>query len=146
MNVTMKVCTSDNNELYKSFGGSSASFDCVMKDGCSVFDPVILIGTSTNITGFNYASISDLGREYFVKDIVMVRANLYQVQLHVDVLSTYASELAGVNVVARRSESKFNMYLDDNDYPVLNKEQVYVKKFSGSGFTKDLEFVLAVAG
>lgn len=146
MQVTLKVCNSENNRLTKTFTGASASYNIEMKNNSSVFNPVILIGTTDNLTQYNYAEIDELGRKYFITDITMVRANLYEIRLHVDVLSTYDSQLRGISVVAKRQENSFNMYLPDDNYPVLNKEQIYTKRFGPNAFSKSLSFVLMVAG
>lgn len=145
MNITLKTCISENNRLSKSFSGSGESHSFDFKGESSVFNPTILIATSSNITGYNYAEISDFGRKYFITDITVIRAGLYQVELHVDVLSTYESQIRALTGVIRRNENLYNLYLDDNEFKVYNKEDIDTFQFP-SGFSKSLEYVLATVG
>lgn len=146
MNIVLKTCISENNRLSKKFSGSESVFSFDFKGDSSVYSPVVLIATDQNLTQFNYADISDFNRRYFIDDITVVRAGLYQISLHVDVLSTYENELRNINVIAGRNSNNYNLYLKDDAFQVYSYEDVEIKKFSGTGFTKDLSFVLAVSG
>lgn len=143
--ITLYVNSSENNQVYKSLGSSVTFLGVEFKDQSSVFTPSILIGTSNNLTGYNYAYISDFGRYYFITDIVLVRANLYLIKLKTDVLSTWATQLLAQPAVLSRQENEYNLYLDDPEFKVYNDKQVDCYKFS-SPFTKSLNFLLTVAG
>lgn len=145
MNVVLKNCVSENNKLDKSFTSSTSTFSFEFKDSSSVFTPSILIGTTENLTSYNYAEISDLNRKYFITDIVMVRANLYLLKLKTDVLSTWASSIRSLNAVLKRQENEYNLYLDDPEFKVYNYETVTTHEFP-SGFDKNLSFILSVSG
>ena len=142
--VTLYVNSSENNQVNKSLSGA-VSFSCEFKDQSSVFKPTILIGTDTNLTGYNYAYISDFSRYYFITDIVLVRAGLYLIKLKTDVLSTWSSQLLAQPAVLSRQEGEYNLYLDDPEFKVYNNKQVDCYTFS-SPFSKSLEFLLTVAG
>lgn len=146
MNITLKTTNSENNRVHKTFTGGSNSFNFDFKDESSVFTPSVIIGTTSNLTGYNYAEISDLGRKYFITDIIVLRANLYMLKLKTDVLSTWADQLMSTSAVLRRQENIYNLYLNDPEFKVLNKEQIVTKAFSGTGFSKNLQFVLTVSG
>lgn len=146
MNIIFKKCISENNRLSKSFSGTSQNYAFDFKGESSVYNPVVLISTGENLTQYNYAEISDFNRKYFIDDITVVRAGLYEISMHVDVLSTYENQLRGVQCVAKRNSNNFNLYLKDPDFQILSYEDVEIKKFSGTGFTKDMQFVLAVSG
>ena len=142
--VTLYVNSSENNQVHKNLSGA-VSFSCEFKDQSSVFKPTILLGTDTNLTGFNYAYISDFSRYYFITDIVLVRAGLYLIKLKTDVLSTWSSQLLAQPAVLSRQEGEYNLYLDDPEFKVYNNKQVDCYTFS-SPFSKSLEFLLTVAG
>ena len=119
---------------------------CVFKDDSSVENPNIVINTSTDLTECNYMYIADLHRYYFIREIGVVRAGVYYIRGHVDVLSTYKSEIRACNAIIARQENLYNMYLDDPEFKTLNKSQVVTKRFSGGAFTKNMQYILVVAG
>lgn len=146
MTVTLYTCTSENERLDKSSylsGGTSFGFE--FKDQSSVMSPSIIIGTSTNISAFNYAYIDTFGRYYYITEVIVLRADLYLLKLHADVLMTYRSQIRSCSAVCRRQENINNMYLDDPEFKVYNNKQIDCYKLS-SPFTKNLEFLLVVAG
>lgn len=145
-NITLKTCNCANYVVTKTFTGNSTTTTFHFKNEQSVLDPVILIGTNENLTQYNYAEISDFGRKYFITDIRLVRENLYEISLHVDVLGTYDSQIRGVQADIRRQENNFNTYLDDPEFHIYNNSFIQTQKFSNSELKKDLEFVLVTAG
>jgi hypothetical protein len=146
MTLTLYKCTSENQRVDKSaYLGSGSSYIFSFKDESSAFEPSILISTNTNITDKNYAYIDTLGRYYYVTDITLVRAGLYRLKLHVDVLMTYRTQIKACSAVIKRQESDTNMYLDDPEFKVYNNKRIDCYTFS-SPFTKSLEFILTVAG
>lgn len=142
--ITLYVNSSENNRVTKSLSGGT-TFTCDFKDQSSIYKPSVLIGTGTNLTGFNYAEISDFNRKYFITDIVVVRAGLYLLKLKTDVLSTWGSQVLAQPAVIARQENEFNLYLDDPEFKVYNNKQFDCFNFS-SPFSKSLNFLLTVAG
>lgn len=146
MTLTLYKCTSENQRVDKSsYLGSGSTYTFSFKDESSAFEPSVLISTSTNITDKNYAYIDTLGRYYYITDITLVRAGLYRVKLHVDVLMTYRTQIKACSAVIKRQELDTNMYLDDPEFKVYNNKRIDCYTFS-SPFTKSLEFILTVAG
>jgi len=137
---------SEDYALTKSLSAQITLDSCVFKDDSSVENPNIVISTGADITECNYMYIADLHRYYFIREIGVVRAGVYYVRGHVDVLSTYANEIKACNAIIARQENVYNMYLDDPEFKTLNKSQVVTKRFSGGSFTKNMQYVLVVAG
>lgn len=116
-----------------------------MRAESSVIDPVILIsGDMSSIAGANYMSITEFKRSYFITNIETIRNGVLQITGHVDVLSTYASQIRANRGVIRRQENLWNLYLDDGSFKVYNNPIVLTKAFP-SGFTSP-SFILAVSG
>ena len=123
------------------------TYNCALKDDTSVLDPVIILQTSDNIFNYNYMYISDFGRYYFIKDIKSLNNNRWEVSAHVDVLETYKNSILANNAVIRRQQNKYNLYLDDPEYKTYNTESIEtIKLKNGSGFTKNLKYILTVNG
>lgn len=137
---------SEDYALTKSLSAQITLDNCVFKDDSSVENPNIVITTGTDITECNYMYIADLHRYYFIREIGVVRAGVYYIRGHVDVLSTYASEIKACSAIISRQENLFNMYLDDPEFKTLNKSQVVTKKFSNGAFSKNMHYILVVAG
>lgn len=124
------------------------SLSCVLKDDTSILRPVLEIRTSNNVASYNYMYIQEFGRYYFINDIKSVNNNVWEISVHVDVLETYKTAILANDAVIKRQRSQYNLYLDDNEFKLLNKEQIQTLKFkqSGGGLTKNLQYVLVVNG
>lgn len=146
MQVQIGTTPDETYKVDKTFT-ASGTYECVLKDGTSVENPVLLLNTS-NISGCNYMYISDFGRYYFINDVVSVRNGLWEVHGHVDVLKTYSSGIKGCTATLKRQENLFNMYLDDPEFKTYNKSDIVTKLFSGGSgtLTKDMKYILVVAG
>ena len=145
MNVTLYQNQSENYRLDKTLT-TKQTLSCVLKDGCSVENPSLLITYAGNITDCNYMYISDFGRYYFITDIVSVKNGLWELSGHVDVLMSYKTEIKACTATFKRQEKLFNLYLDDPEFKTYNKSQIVTKAFSGSDFNKNMNYVLVVAG
>ena len=146
LTVQMYVNHSDNNVVNKSLS-AGPSFSCDFKKESSIFDPSILVATSDDLSGYNYFTITDFNnRSYFVTDISVIRDGIWQITGHVDVLSTYKNELMGLSAVIKRQNYQYNTYLDDPNFQVQNNESIETLGFTGSAFTKALNYLLVVAG
>lgn len=146
MQVQIGTTPDETYKVDKTFT-PTATYECVLKDGTSVENPVLLLNTS-NISGCNYMYIQDFGRYYFINDVVSVRNGLWEVHGHVDVLKTYSSGIKGCTATLKRQENLFNMYLDDPEFKTYNKSQIVTKMFSGASgpLNKDMKYILVVAG
>lgn len=86
-----------------------------LRTECSVLDPVILIQIDqeiVNITRINYCYIPEFNRYYFIKGMRVMRENLWEVALHVDVLMSYADFIKELPAVVSRNENSGNMLED----------------------------------
>lgn len=122
-----------------------ATYSGTLKEGTSIIDPIIKIECNiSNVRRCNYLTIPTFGRSYFVKDIRSVINNIVEFTCHVDVLSTYASEIRKNTGIVKRQENLWNLYLNDGSLKIYQNPQVVTKEFP-SGFS-DMQFVLGVAG
>lgn len=111
----------------------------------SIIDPVILISASlSSVKDCNYMTIADFGRSYFITNIRSVRDGVIEISAHVDVLSTYATDLLANKAIISRSENDWNLYLNDGSLKAYQDSRIFTKYFP-NGFS-DQTFVLALAG
>ena len=143
MNLNIGVNSSPDNKLDKSFT-VALSLTGTMREESSVIDPVITVATGSSITGCNYAYIEEFGRYYFIRNISSIRNGVWELQLHVDVLSTYKAAIRTQTAVVKRQERNYNLYLDDGIFKTYQNPFIVTKAFP-SGF-HNASFILAVAG
>ncbi len=118
-----------------------------LRDATSIIDPVFVIEADlSGLTGCNYLTVPAFGRSYFVNNIKSLRAGLVELTCHVDVLSSFASEIKANKGVVRRSESgdNYNLYINDGSLVAYQDPYILTEPFP-SGFT-GAGFILAVAG
>lgn len=116
-----------------------------LKTDTSITDPVILIECDpTTVVNANYMSITEFGRSYFINNIKVVRKNLVEISAHVDVLSSFKSEIRANSAIIQRQESQWNLYLNDGSFRVYQNPIIQLKSFP-NGFSNP-EFVFALAG
>lgn len=145
-NVVAQTNTSEKNRIDKSIT-DVATLSGVLREECSLIDPAILIEADiADLAGVNYFTIDDFGRSYFLTSLESVRSGLVLMTGHVDVLSTYATEIKAQTAIVRRQEGGevYNLYLNDGSLKCYQNPYVLTEPFP-SGFTSP-SFVLAVAG
>lgn len=143
LTVTLKVNSSPVEKIGKTLSAGN-SYSCLLKDKTSILKPVITLRTTDSITGFNYMYIEELGRYYFIDDIISLHDCEWQISGHVDVLETYAAAIKANSAVIRRQAHLYNLYLDDPEFHVLNYERIQCYKFPANSFSKTLKYVLVV--
>ena len=89
------------------------SLDGTLREPTSLVDPVITIQID-QVTGYNYCYIPEFERGYFIQDIISIRTGLVELHCHVDVLSTYSSQLITLTAIVSRNENQYNEWLVDN--------------------------------
>lgn len=116
-----------------------------LKAETSIIDPIIIFEASmADLASCNYMTISQFRRSYFVRNIRSIRNGLIEISGHVDVLSSFASQIRGNSAIITKQENEWNLYLNDGSFKCYQNPTVITRSFP-SGFTTQ-EFVLAVAG
>lgn len=121
------------------------SISGVWRESTSIVNPTFAIQCDIEqISNVNYLFIPPFNRFYFVTNIIAERTNLVSISAHVDVLNTYADAILDLEVITKRQENDWNLYLNDGSFHVYQNSIVLTKAFP-SGFST-MNFVLAVAG
>lgn len=121
------------------------TFSGELRDSCSIVDPVILFEEPvTSFASANYMTISTFGRSYFIREIVSVAANLTEVRAHVDVLTSFKTEIRANSGIVLRQEKDWNLYLADDVIRIYQNPIVHTMAFP-QGFSGS-SYVLLVAG
>lgn len=150
MGFSVRLChnSSPVEKIGKSIDSGLTVENCVLKAATSILRPVILLlSDDAEMTTFNYMYIEELGRYYFIDDIVSVHNNKWEISAHVDVLETYKNDILGNSAIIENTEAKdINMYLYDPDVFKVNcKHLTDIVNFP-SGLLDTGEFILITAG
>lgn len=147
MSITFKLYVNESprEKIGKTLSGEK-SFDCLLKEDTSILDPVLILESTDNLSGFNYMYCETFGRYYFINNIESVGNNLWRITAHVDVLETYKTQILANTAILDRQTNFFNTYLNDDEWPVYSYDEVITFKFSDSAFIKEPNYILTVAG
>lgn len=96
--------------------GESTDISGVLRDNFNMIKPVITI-RKQDVSNFNYCFIPDFNRYYFIEEVTLQNKNEYEMQLSLDVLKTYESEILAAT--GRVTES------DTPDPYISNRETVF---------------------
>lgn len=147
LDITIQRNNSEPNRLHKSVT-SLAALQGYLRDGTSIIDPVIIVEASIEtLAGCNYLSIPTFKRKYFINDIVSLSVSLVEIHCHVDVLSSFETEIRANKAILSKAEDSngYSLYLNDNSLHCFQNPKIQTKEFP-LGFSSSVEFVLAVAG
>lgn len=145
MTIKLYKNLSDKIVLDKNITQLGSDITGTLREGCSIIDPIIKLESTVgaNLTTCNYAYITEFGRYYYVNNIKCV-GKLFELQMHVDVLKTYASGIRSNSAVIARQERKYNLYLQDGVFKTYSQPHIQVAQFP-NGFS-DFNFIFSVAG
>lgn len=136
---------SDDRKVDKSLTEISTSSVTYYKSNTNIMDPTITVDMFANFQKCNYVYLEDFQRYYFIRSITVSQQHII-IDLHIDVLKTYGSQIRGQRAIVKRQQDrkKANFYLDDEKYKALEYSRIQCKAFP-SGFTSSA-FVLTIAG
>ena len=145
--VKIGITKSEKTALDKTVT-SETTYSGTLINNSNVINPSILIRESAdNIATKNYMTISKFGRKYFITEITALTADTCMVSGHVDVLSTYKADIRKNNAIVGRSETNYNMYIDDDT--IKTDARTIIKtlnNFNGGYFTAAGSIALIVVG
>lgn len=143
--ITIQTNSSEANRVDKSLT-DIASLSGTLRNDTSIIDPVFRIeGDISQYLTANYCTVPAFGRSYFINNIRSLRAGLFEISCHVDVLSTYKTQLRTNSAIVHRSERNWNLYLNDGSLKALQKPEVTTQAF-GETFYGVYSYVLILAG
>lgn len=151
MHITLYSCTDPHNQINKTNKTSIVSYNnAVIKDNCSIYDPVIILPYSANIFNANYMYIQEFGRYYFINGMETEHERIF-IKAHVDVLETFKTEILNLYVYLSRSSNLYNQYLNDRGFAAQNNRNPDIMYFSPDNgeqdnFTTNGNYILVVAG
>lgn len=144
MTIELGVNSSETNKLTKTVNYTQ-TLNGSLKNESDVVRPEVLVQGLSGIDHINYMRIQEFGRVYFVDDIKVVRDNLFMIQAHCDVLSSFASEIRSNTGIIKKQANSFNTYLDDGTFRAYQNSVIQTIPINNGAFSNK-QFLLAVAG
>ena len=109
-----------------------------LREETDIVDPEINVEYNGTLTNVNYMHIPELHRYYFITKIESIRTGVWRIYAHCDVLKTYAEAILGTECVVARSESRYNLYLNDAAFKVYSNPRLqcanFPNKFNGESY------------
>lgn len=113
-----------------------------LRDQSSIITPTFAL--ETNPIGYNYAYIPAFQRYYYIKNIVAVRKQLFQLQLKCDVLMSYKDEIYAMQALINREETPDTTYVDGNY--IVDARRIHEKVTFENPFTEENYVLIALKG
>ena len=145
INATFYKNTSDRRYLNKTLT-EAVSKDCQITEDCDLLNPTLEVNIFSGLSSKNYMYISNWKRKYFIDSITVTSGGRAIIKGHVDVLSTYASQIKDLPAIVCRQEKVYNNYLNDEFYQSRQYKITTVQNFSNKVFSHNGSLVLAVTG
>ena len=143
--ITIQTSSSEKNRVDKTLT-DIAALTGTLRNDTSIIDPVFRIeGDLSQYLTANYCTVPAFGRSYFINNIQSLRAGLFELDCHVDVLSSFKTQLRTNSAIIHKSERNWNLYLNDGSLKTYQDPIIYTKNFS-SGFPETEQYILGIAG
>lgn len=110
----------------------------------NITSPIITIDVTGDnpVPEFNYAYIPLFNRYYFVTGYEVLRTNLWNVHLEVDVLMTYKTGIKSLRAMVDRNENTYDETIPDKNRTFKNGYDVVVENVSNNLFDTNGTFIL----
>ena len=129
MDIKLYHCSSDPRVVTKNISDMVSYNSATARDAFDVMGGSIIIATSSDLSDYNYAYITDVGRYYYITDITVLRDGVWQLTLAVDVLMTYNAAIRALHGTVDRQTNVNNGYISDPEYKALTFSAIVTKAF-----------------
>ena len=141
MELVLYKTADENSKLEKTLS-EEVSLVGALKDGCSITAPSIML--QQNPIGYNYAYIPAFNRYYYIKNVTVIRKNIFMISLAVDVLMSFKNEIKELSGVVSRLTS--GSPYADRDVLCSVKETHRRIDFPETPFTANGTYILVAQG
>lgn len=149
--MTLRKCLSEEIRVDKTFDSTAdIQLSGYFLEKEDVLNPIIMVNTTDNLSGYNYVELAVFGRKYFMKPEV-INNKLWRLVCRVDVLSSYAAGIKASSALVSRTakDDKINYYINDGALYTEQREVIEYFKFKKDGLPATLgtdSYYLIVAG
>ena len=146
MYITIGQTSDDRRKIQKNFSGTSIPVQ--LKQPCDLLHPVFVLTWSNSYVHTNYLYAPDLGRYYYIDNVILLTGSRAELHCSVDVLMSYASEILNLDVYVTRNQAERNKLVVDDKYPAEIMSTLTTIKFNSSPFnvSNGFNIVMTVIG
>lgn len=135
---TLYKTKSEKTALTKVMETGWKAYEGILINNSNVVDPVIKLQVGADVIAtYNYMVIGDFGRKYFITDITALTHDTCMVSGHVDVLSTYETEIRANSGIVGRATNMWHKYMNDNMIKVDSRPVITTQVFKKGGYFLD---------
>lgn len=135
MIVNFYKCSDTPNVANKTITDAVSKTNVHPVHPCNILQPTLEIDANTSLYSYNYAYIQDFSRYYFMSPPTLTTGGKMIVQLSVDVLKTYISDMANCDCIVLRNE-RVPTLVPDNQLPIdVNNFFIQGIDFADTPFT-----------
>ena len=120
-----------------------ATITGTLRNETNLVDPVILVERS-ELPYFNYMTIDEFHRSYFIREIRSIRNNVWEIHGHSDPLMSFKDDFLQNRALISRNENQYDLLLNDGVFKCRQNSRVGYMTFP-NGFTH-FNYVLLAAG
>lgn len=147
MNINLMYTDSPNNTIGKTVSILATYTGAVARTNLSIETPVLVLEeTTANVANANYCYISEFERYYYIVDKTADVNGLWTLQLKVDVLESFKTDIFNLKGIVKRNKDNYDMYLRDDRIPVGARKTVAVRQFGNVFPNNDPCVVMLVMG
>lgn len=125
MNVKFYNCSSDPSALNKYLTGEII-LPCQVTDSLDFENPTLLLDLTQSKISKNYALME--GRYYFLEEPEIINGHHVEIQAHIDDLMTHKAAIMNTQIIADRSSSDYENYMEDGMVTDSGKIAVKIRK------------------
>jgi len=125
MNVKFYNCSSDPAVLNKYLTGELV-LPCQVTDSLDYENPTLLLDLTQSKISKNYAFLE--GRYYFLEEPEIINGHHVEIRAHIDDLMTHKSAIMNAQIIADRSSSNYENYMEDGMVTDSGKIIVKIRK------------------
>jgi len=133
----------DNFNVVNKVLGDPFDVDIVVRNDFDVVSPVIVLYAIQNILDYNYCTIDDLKRSYFIDRFEVVNNSITKLFCKCDVLESYKADILNSVCRFKRKFKTGDYYAGNFDTGSRKNINVYE---SDKGFSGDSTMILTTVG
>lgn len=131
MNIYLYTSSAEPNSFPKELG-EAVKIEGTLRDECDILNPVITLVGFNPANTFNYCYIPDFKRYYFITESSVVRTNVMELTMHVDVLQSWSNKILEQEGVILRNEYEYNNMITDELVNIIPNNTGEIIKFARS--------------
>lgn len=145
MTISLGRCFSDHERVDKNVQYIETT-TAHIKEDTSIVDPTFIM-VNPGTVNFNYVSVPEWGRKYYVRDITALPGERLAVTCHCDVLSSFADGIRAANAIIDKQETDTfaSKYIDDGSFVMECRDTIQSFTFE-NGFTSQANILITAGG